>query len=310
MDDLTEVHADDVLINGLATGASGTDELTELLAAWIAATAGVSHVERLWDVTAVEQKTMTRDELLAEARRRFGDDVTDMAFVCPRCGDIATVAEFQKLGAGWRAGSECIGRMLGALQGSRAPGRDGVIRGVAIRGCVWTAYGLFPGPWTIMRSTRRTGAQFRARAGHPHPEPGARCMTTTFATTVRQLQTIVDERPTHVYRPAAVDRMCRYADDLPGVGLVPGCLLGHWLHRFHKIDLNYLAGCTGYNIERVLPDMIYDGRIDEADDRIRLVRFLGILQEMQDSEVPWRRALQQALLLIAQKMPVREAVPA
>lgn len=135
-------------------------------------------------------------------------------------------------------------------------------------------------------------------------------MTTTFATTVQQLQTIVDERPRHVYRPVAADRLCRYADDLPGVGLVPGCLLGHWLHRFHKIDLSHLAMCTGYNIERVLPDMIYDGWIDEADDRIRLVRFLGILQEMQDSQVPWGHALQQALISIAQKMPVQEAVPA
>ena len=135
-------------------------------------------------------------------------------------------------------------------------------------------------------------------------------MITTFEDTVRQLQIIVDERPRHVYRPPAVDRMCRYADDLPGVGLVPGCLLGHWLHRFHRIDLGRLALATGYNIERILPDLIYEGRIDEADDRIRLIRFLGLLQEAQDAEVPWGRALSETLVLIAQKMPVREAVPA
>lgn len=135
-------------------------------------------------------------------------------------------------------------------------------------------------------------------------------MITTFETTVQQLQAIVDERPRHAYRPPASDRMCRYADDLPGVGLVPGCLLGHWLHRFHRIDLNRLAEATGYNIERLLPDLIYEGRIDEADDRIRLVRFLGLLQEAQDAGVPWGLALRETLVVIAEKMPVREAVAA
>lgn len=150
MDDLSAVRADDTLIDELADGASGTDELTELIAAWIAAVAiGAPPVERLWMDVSSDQKTMTRDELLDEARRRFGDDPVDMAFVCPRCGDVATVREFQKLGAGARAGSECIGRLLGALQGPRRPDRDGVVRGVAGRGCNWTAYGLWPGPWTI-----------------------------------------------------------------------------------------------------------------------------------------------------------------
>lgn len=151
MDDLVEIRKDDALITGLATGAPGTDELTTLLAAWIAAiTIGQPDVERLWKVGLEDQKTMTRDELLAEARRRFGDDTDDIAFVCPRCGDVATVREFTKFGAGSRAGSECFGRLVGALQGPRRPDRDGVVRGVAGRGCNWTAYGLFPGPWTIM----------------------------------------------------------------------------------------------------------------------------------------------------------------
>lgn len=151
MDNLVEVRADDALLTERSAGAPGTDELTQLLAAWIAAVAiGVPQVERAWmDVTG-EHKTMTREEMLCEARRRFGDDPADFAFVCPRCGDVATVREFQKLAAGSRAGSECIGRLLGALQGSRHPDRNGIVRGVATRGCNWTAYGLFPGPWTII----------------------------------------------------------------------------------------------------------------------------------------------------------------
>lgn len=150
MDDLVAVRADDALLTELAAGAPGTDELTKLLAAWIAVLAiGAPRIERLWMV-GVDEKTMTRDELLELARQRFGNNPEDIAYVCPRCGDVATIGEFQKLAAGSRAGSECIGRLLGALQGPRRPGRDGVVRGVAGRGCNWTAYGLFPGPWTII----------------------------------------------------------------------------------------------------------------------------------------------------------------
>lgn len=151
VENLVEIRADDALISELADGAAGTDELTTLLAAWIAAmTIGVPDVERLWMDVSTEHKTMTRQEMLDEAQRRFGDDPADIAYVCPRCGDIATIREFQKFGAGPRAGSECYGRLVGALQGPRRPDRDGIVRGVAGRGCNWTSYGLFPGPWTII----------------------------------------------------------------------------------------------------------------------------------------------------------------
>lgn len=136
-------------------------------------------------------------------------------------------------------------------------------------------------------------------------------MTTTFAETVRQLQSIVDEQPSYSYRPVGDDRMCRYADELPGVGLVPGCLLGHWLHRYHHIDLERMVGpgFTGYNIERVLPDLIYGGWIDECDDRIRVTRFLGFLQELQDDAIPWGRAMREALEKIDAAMPPYDPVP-
>lgn len=46
-----------------------------------------------------------------------------------------------------RVGQECIGRSLGALS-KAAIGTDG--RKHASRGCDWAAYGLFPGPWSIV----------------------------------------------------------------------------------------------------------------------------------------------------------------
>lgn len=99
-----------------------------------------------------DSRALTRDELWAEARARFGEDSLDWAFICPGCKDIATGADFQRvleehprqLPNGNRAvyfdflSQECIGRTLGALS-----------KGYTGRGCKWAAYGLFPGPWQV-----------------------------------------------------------------------------------------------------------------------------------------------------------------
>lgn len=97
--------------------------------------------------------TMTQDQLVAELRRRFGDDPSAWAFVCPRCGDVASAADFRDaLEANPRTnrdgtaktsshllGQECIGRTLGALSADNYDGR----------GCDWCAFGLLPGPLAI-----------------------------------------------------------------------------------------------------------------------------------------------------------------
>lgn len=85
---------------------------------------------------ASQHRTLTQDELMAEARKRFGQDSLDIAFQCPNCGDVAAVREFPEEERG-RAGQECIGRYLGALGGGTE------------RGCDFVAYGLIPGPWEI-----------------------------------------------------------------------------------------------------------------------------------------------------------------
>jgi hypothetical protein len=89
-------------------------------------------------------------------RDRFGPDPRDWAFVCPGCGDVATGKDLEEAlarnprqhserGGGERPvtfgdllGQECIGRTLGALDGTNDPYEG--------RGCTWAAYGLIPGP--------------------------------------------------------------------------------------------------------------------------------------------------------------------
>lgn len=87
-------------------------------------------------------RKLTQAELNDEAKRRFGDDPLTYAFRCPHCNDVATVKDFVDAGAGERAGQECIGRSLGAL--------DAILQKYKGRGCDWVAYGLFRGPWEIV----------------------------------------------------------------------------------------------------------------------------------------------------------------
>jgi hypothetical protein len=92
-------------------------------------------------LAATPHRRLTQAELSEEARARFGDDPLAWAFRCPACGDVATLKDFQEAaGDTARAGQECIGRSLGALQ--KPPTNK--------RGCDWAAYGLFGGPWTIV----------------------------------------------------------------------------------------------------------------------------------------------------------------
>lgn len=94
-----------------------------------------------------EKRQWTQAELVAEARARFGEDALKWSFRCPNCGDDATAQDFKGAGADPnRVGQECIGRSLGALRQPAGP--SGRNRGG--RGCDWTAYGLFGGPWTVV----------------------------------------------------------------------------------------------------------------------------------------------------------------
>lgn len=84
---------------------------------------------------------MTQAELVEQMTERFGPDHHAWAFICPRCGDVASFQDFIDAGADpQKCGQECIGRSLGVLKRDQPPG------GYRGRGCDWCAYGLFRGP--------------------------------------------------------------------------------------------------------------------------------------------------------------------
>ncbi len=72
------------------------------------------------------EKKYTQEEWRMEGRKRFGLDFENWKFKCPKCGNVASGAEFKEAGAEPNAiYSECIGRY---------------VKG---KGCDWAAYGLF-----------------------------------------------------------------------------------------------------------------------------------------------------------------------
>ena len=97
---------------------------------------------------ATKHRKLTQAELMAEARARFGDNPMAFAFACPSCGDVASLGDFHAAGIdSGRAGQDCIGRHLGALD--RETTVD-AYRKAGKRGCDWVAYGMFRGPWEIV----------------------------------------------------------------------------------------------------------------------------------------------------------------
>ncbi len=79
--------------------------------------------------------TMTQDEWLAEAHRRFGPHPVDWRFVCPACGNEASGREFKEAGAKPDAmRCECIGRHTDGRSAMHETGPGP---------CDYAGYGLF-----------------------------------------------------------------------------------------------------------------------------------------------------------------------
>jgi hypothetical protein len=110
-------------------------------------------------VTTDVYRKLTQAELLTELRIRFGDDTERWASRCPSCSDTSTVADWRQALTdhvitaedGTRVtepsqliGQQCIGRVLGALEG-----RKDEYTG---RGCTRDAYGFFKGPWEVVEA--------------------------------------------------------------------------------------------------------------------------------------------------------------
>jgi hypothetical protein len=68
----------------------------------------------------------------------FGSDPKHWPFICPSCQTVSTGYQFEEIGADPALSAvECVGRHLPLADDK------------PVRGCTWTAYGLFSGPWFV-----------------------------------------------------------------------------------------------------------------------------------------------------------------
>lgn len=60
-----------------------------------------------------EKKRYTWEEFVAEGKRRFGEDMMDWKFVCPSCGHVTAIRDWQKAGAEeGEVAFSCVGRHI------------------------------------------------------------------------------------------------------------------------------------------------------------------------------------------------------
>lgn len=88
------------------------------------------------------------EDWVAEARARYNSR-DEMSFVCPICGHVATVADYQEAGAHEEAmGFSCIGRFQESTKRAFSSGSDAVKPGEGP--CDYTLGGFFSFPATIV----------------------------------------------------------------------------------------------------------------------------------------------------------------
>ena len=101
-----------------------------------------------------------------------------------------------------------------------------------------------------------------------------------------EFKQLVDENPDFVYRPPNGSD-CFYVH-VDGDNMTPGCIVGHWLHRFRGIPLYRLQGIEGNG---AAPGASILGvRLSS-----KAGSFLSGLQTKQDSGIPWRMAFDMAV---------------
>jgi len=83
---------------------------------------------------------MTKEEWKTEAIKRFGTDIMNWKFVCPICGNVASVADYKNAHAPESAiAFNCIGRYLPNCRS--AFGRNS--KNAPLKPCDYTGGGLF-----------------------------------------------------------------------------------------------------------------------------------------------------------------------
>jgi hypothetical protein len=112
---------------------------------------------------------------------------------------------------------------------------------------------------------------------------------------VAQVGVIVAEEPQHIEQ--GTGDLILYVHRSAAGYLAPGCIVGHWLHRFQRVPLAHLAReYEGEGVTEVLTGLIAEGLLapPKPVDDAAVAEFLEVLQARQDEGDAWADAYEQA----------------
>ena len=113
---------------------------------------------------------------------------------------------------------------------------------------------------------------------------------------VSEFAIIATEDPERVY-PADVtdnDDQCLYVQETADGSLAPACVVGYWLHRWHRVPLDVMHEHEGSNARELIHSLIREGHLpavwmQQLGDREWA--FLRTVQQQQDRGAPWGEAI-------------------
>lgn len=88
---------------------------------------------------------ITKEEWLAEAKRRFGEKTNDWKFKCPHCGRVQSYASIKE-----EVDNGTFNPMRPFPKDENGFPEITVYSECGSPGCDWVAYGLFSGPVTVI----------------------------------------------------------------------------------------------------------------------------------------------------------------
>lgn len=129
----------------------------------------------------------------------------------------------------------------------------------------------------------------------------------TYGQVLAELETLVREVGNdYRYQPPSDSMhpnrpMCYYVHDAGGGSLTPGCIVGTWAHRFHRVALETLQEFEGKSAQGLLLSLRDRGILSVDPHGVFLLLAVQKAQDGWDGGQPvrtWRESLTQARALV------------
>lgn len=139
----------------------------------------------------------------------------------------------------------------------------------------------------------------------------------TYSQAHREFTEIANTAPPgYIYERQGSSETCLYvhggyagpleaASGRPPEPLRCGCIVAHWLHRYHRVPLPALAAMESLSAPNIVIRLLAQGALLpdflEDDTGCQVLKFVQVIQACQDSRLPWRDAVVRAHDLVTSR---------